>query len=127
MRLKEIKCVIGGSADAFVFVSQQQRVQHIDDLSDIAHHKLIGVAMEDIQAERGRDGTADRDLLSEPAVPLLLLGNHLIPDAPFVHHEAHALAGIKGVEQSALLDDCLVELQESGELLLHRLRGKLRV
>jgi hypothetical protein len=60
-------------------------MQHVRNLRNIAHVQLVRLAVKDIQAERRTDRGPHRDLLPQAAVFLLLLGNHAVPYAPFIH------------------------------------------
>ena len=120
MRLHQLEGVIRRGADALVFVGEQNRVQHVHHLRDVAHVQLLGLAIENVQAEPGGHGAAHGFLLPQAAVTLLVFGGHAIPHAPLIQKQPDAAIRIVAVEQIALLDNRLLDAREGIELRVHR-------
>ena len=65
-------------------VSEQEGLQHVYDLGDVAHEELVRQAVENIQAQTGCHGAAHRALHPEFPVALLICFWDFVPHAPFV-------------------------------------------
>jgi len=111
--------VIGGGAHAVLAlgpIGQQNRLQHVDHLRDVAHVQLVGLAIEDVQAQAGRHRAAHGGLLPQSAVAILVRFGDAIPDAPFIQEQADAAAMVIAIEQRSLFDDGLFHVREDSQL-----------
>ena len=73
-----------------VFVGEDHRLQHVDDLGDVGHLHAVVVLVEDVEREAGEHGVAERVLLVEAVAGVARLD--AIPGAPFVGVELDPLA-----------------------------------
>ena len=129
VRLEQGKGVVRGGANTALpvgAVSEKQRLQHVDHLRDVAHVELIGLPVEDVQAQARRDRAAHRALLPKRAKALLIFLGNFVPCSPFIQDEARLAAVGVTVQQRPLLDDGLFDLREDRELLTRVLAGKTR-
>ncbi len=76
--------------------------------------ELIGLPVEDVQAQPRSDRAAHRALLPKRAIALLIFLGNFVPYSPFIQDEARLAAVGVTVQQRPLLDDGLFDLREDG-------------
>ena len=80
--------MIGGREHHVFTLGEDHGLQHVRQLGDVCHVYAAGVLVEGVEGERGHHRIAHGILLVEEAGIRALF--HVVPGAPFVHHQAHA-------------------------------------
>ena len=95
MGLEEFEDVVHGGSNAppsLRAVSLKKRRADVHHLRQVAHVKLVSLAIEQIQAERHRERATHRAFLPQAAVSLLLARDEPVMNAPLVDNERHRRA-----------------------------------
>ena len=96
---------VDGSADVLIAFDEEEGVDAVDGLGDVGHGDLVGVAVEDVEGERGVQRVTQGERLAEQVVGRDLFADG-IPDAPLVYHKLGVMLGIVfGHDGPVLFDD----------------------
>src|SRR5438270_9291385 len=101
MCLEKRECVIGsGSHAAFALgpIGEQERLEHIYHLCDVAHVQLVGLAVENVEAQSRGYGAPHCALLPEFSVTFFIFVGNVVPYAPFIEDETNLLSFLIAVE-----------------------------
>src|SRR5690348_2536207 len=122
MRPEKRESVISsGSHAAFALgtIGEQERLEHIYHLRDVAHVQLVRLPVEDVEAQSSGYRAAHRALLPKLSVTFFIFFGDVVPDAPFIEDETNLLTLLIAIEHGPLMNDCLLDLCIGGKLIIH--------
>src|SRR5580692_617234 len=104
--------ISGGSNAVLTFgaIGEQQRLQYVHHLRDVAHVEFVRLAIEDVESETGGDGAPHRALLPKFSVALLVFCGNVVPNSPLVEDQSNLLAVFIAVKYRSLMNNGLFDL-----------------
>ena len=103
VNFEHVEDMIGGSEDHFFVFGEDHGLKDVDGLGDVGHVKAFVVIVKDMECEGGDEGVTQRILLVEEAG--VGVGFGVVPGAPFVEDDTHAIVGIVLIHDGAVFGD----------------------